>query len=183
MYFRTTDDIGRYYVLIRNIEGTNGDVYIDFHGDRLSSSGEQHLLKCENYPDHPFSDKHTVRKDTHTYLIFTLIKDLFHIKAIEVGHIHSVSMRLDQTNKEYSIKLDSLHIIHNAIIYQFDLKYIILNKEQPKKQFIPLSHSKLTDGKTCYYIATHTIDGKLSKTNAVIKVAVEGTKGKFGKKT
>jgi hypothetical protein len=66
--FRTTDDIGRYYVLIRNMEGTNGDVYIDFHGDRLSSSGEQHLLKCENYLDHPFSSKHTVRK-IYTYTI------------------------------------------------------------------------------------------------------------------
>ncbi len=43
------------------MEGTNGDVYIEFHGDRLSSSGEQQLSKCENYPDHPFSSKHTVR--------------------------------------------------------------------------------------------------------------------------
>ena len=59
--FRTTDDIGRYYVIIRNMEGTNGDVYIDFHGEHLSSSGEQHLFKCENYPDHPFGNKHTVK--------------------------------------------------------------------------------------------------------------------------
>jgi hypothetical protein len=35
---------------------------MDFHGDRVSSSGEQHLLKSENYPDHPFATKHTVRQ-------------------------------------------------------------------------------------------------------------------------
>ena len=65
--FRTTDDIGRYYVIIRNIDGTSGDVYIDFHGDRLSSSGEQHLSKCENYSDQPFGSKHTVRISIYTF--------------------------------------------------------------------------------------------------------------------
>jgi len=110
------------------------------------------------------------------------IKYLFHIKALEVGHIHSVSIRLDQTNKEHTITLDSLYIIHNAIVYEFDLKYIILNKEQPKKEFIPLSHSTLPIGKTCYYIATHTADGILSGTNAHFKVVVAGTKGMFGEK-
>jgi hypothetical protein len=68
--FRTADDIGRYYVLIRNIEGTSGDVYIDFHGDHLSSSGEQHLLKCENYPEHPFGSKHTVKQKKKDRLTF-----------------------------------------------------------------------------------------------------------------
>ncbi len=58
-----------------------------------------------------------------------------------------------------------------------------MNKEQPKKQFIPLSHSKSENDKTCYYIATHIVDGKLSKTNALFNVVVAGTKGKFGKKT
>jgi hypothetical protein len=48
--------------------GTSGDVYIEFHGDRLSSSSEQHLLKCENYPDQPFISKHTVRKDIQSCL-------------------------------------------------------------------------------------------------------------------
>ena len=45
------------------MEGTSGDVYIEFHGDRLSASGEQHLSKCENYPGHPFDNKHTVRHE------------------------------------------------------------------------------------------------------------------------
>ncbi len=111
--------------------------------------------------------------------LFNLLKDLFHIKALEVGHIHSVSIRLDQTNKDHSLTLDLLYLIHNSIVYHFDLKYIILNKEQPKKEFIPQSHE--TD-KTCYYIATHTADRMLSGTNASFKVIVTGTKGLFGKK-
>ena len=60
LVFRATDEIGRYYVLIRNTDGTSGHVFLDLHGDRLASSGEQPLLKCENYPDHPFGNKHTV---------------------------------------------------------------------------------------------------------------------------
>lgn len=59
-FFSTTDNIGRYYVILRNIDGTNGNIYIDFHGDLQSSSGEHHLSKSENYPDHPFGSKHTV---------------------------------------------------------------------------------------------------------------------------
>ncbi|CAF4248169.1 unnamed protein product, partial [Rotaria magnacalcarata] len=27
------EDVGRYYVIIRNIDGTSGDVYLNFHGD------------------------------------------------------------------------------------------------------------------------------------------------------
>ncbi|CAF2992783.1 unnamed protein product [Rotaria sp. Silwood2] len=160
-----TDDLGRYYVIIRNIDGTTGDVYINFHGDLLSSSGEQHLLKCENYPDHPFGIKHT---------------DLFHIKALEVGNIHSVSIRLDQTNQEHSLTLDCLYIMHNALVYEFDVKNNILNKEQPKKKMISLTHPPLPIGKVCYYIATHTADKMLSGTNASLKVVVTGTKGMFG---
>ncbi|CAF3422411.1 unnamed protein product [Rotaria sp. Silwood1] len=160
-----TDDLGRYYVIIRNIDGTNGDVYINFHGDFLSSSGEQHLLKCENYPNHPFDSKQT---------------SLFHIKALEVGYIHSVSIRLDQANKEHSLTLDCLYIIHNAIVYEFDVKYNILNKEQPKRKFISLTHPPLPIGKVCYYIASHTADNMLSRTNASLKVLVTGTKGMFG---
>ncbi|CAF0798269.1 unnamed protein product [Rotaria sordida] len=160
-----SDDIGRYYVIIRNIDGTNGNVYINFHGDLLSSSGEQHLIKCENYPDHPFDSKHT---------------DLYHIKASEVGHIHSVSVRLDQTNKDHSLTLDCLYVIHNAIVHEFDVKYNILNKEQPKKKYISLTHPPLPIGKVCYYIATHTTDKILSRTNANFKVVVTGTKGIFG---
>jgi len=49
LYFRITDDIGWYYTLIQNTGGITGD--------RLSSSGGQHLLKCEIYRDHPFSNK------------------------------------------------------------------------------------------------------------------------------
>jgi hypothetical protein len=71
-----------------------------------------------------------------------------------------------------------LYLIHNAIVYQFDLRYIILNKEQPKKEFLPQSHEI---DKTCYYIATHTADKMLSGTNACFKVVVAGTKGMFGK--
>lgn len=70
---RTTDDMGRYYVLLRNMEGTSGDVYIEFHGDRLSSSGEQQLLKSENYPDHQFSNKHTVTKSSIDIYFFYLL--------------------------------------------------------------------------------------------------------------
>lgn len=47
-------------MVIRNIDGTSGHVYINFHGDILTSSDEQHLLKCENYPDLPFASKHAV---------------------------------------------------------------------------------------------------------------------------
>ena len=61
LLIRTTDDTGRYYVILRNHEGTSGNVYMDFHGDRLSSCGEQQLWKCENYPGHPFGSQHTVR--------------------------------------------------------------------------------------------------------------------------
>ncbi|CAF3611650.1 unnamed protein product [Adineta steineri] len=161
----TSDDIGRYYVIIRNLDGTTGDVYINFHGDDLTSSGEQHLSKSENYPDHPFISKHT---------------DLFHIKALEIGHIHSVSIRLDETTKEHSLTLDLLYIIHNSIVYEFDLKYIILNKEQSNKEFIPRSHPILSDGKASYYIATHTADKMLSGTNASFQIVVKGTNGIFG---
>ena len=59
---RTTEDLGRYYVIIRNLEGTSSPVYIEFHGDYLPSSNEQQLSKCENYPNHAFISKHTVRK-------------------------------------------------------------------------------------------------------------------------
>jgi hypothetical protein len=52
--------MGRYYVLIRNDDGTHGDVYIDFHGADVESSGEQRLSKSENYPERPFGNKHTV---------------------------------------------------------------------------------------------------------------------------
>ncbi|CAF0962118.1 unnamed protein product [Adineta steineri] len=161
----TSDDIGRYYVIIRNIDGTTGDVYINFHSDDLTSSGEQHLSKSENYPDHPFTSKHT---------------DLFHIKALEIGHIHSVSIRLDETTKEHSLTLDLLYIIHNSIVYEFDLKYIILNKEQSNKEFIPRSHPILSDGKASYYIATHTADKMLSGTNASFQIVVKGANGIFG---
>jgi hypothetical protein len=100
---------------------------------------------------------------------------------LEVGHINSVSIRLDQTNQEHSLTLDSLFIMHNAIVYQFDLRYIILNKGQAKKEFIPLSHPKLVNEKVCYYIATHTADKILSRTNVHFKVVVTGSKGMIGK--
>jgi hypothetical protein len=67
-------------------------------------------------------------------------------------------------------------------MYQFDLKYLILNKQQPKKEFIPLPHSKLEHEKICYYIASHTTDKMLSRVNGNLKVIVTGTKGMFGKK-
>lgn len=70
LLIRTTDDTGRYYVIIRNLEGTSGDVYINFHGDRLSSCGEQQLSKCENYPEHPFSSQHTVRHQQYVPVLF-----------------------------------------------------------------------------------------------------------------
>jgi hypothetical protein len=59
--FRTTDMVGRYYVIIRNEMGTTGHVSIEFHGDQLTASGEQHLVRCENCPDHPFTSKQTVK--------------------------------------------------------------------------------------------------------------------------
>ncbi|UJR33276.1 hypothetical protein I4U23_020731 [Adineta vaga] len=161
----TTDEIGRYYVIIRNLEGTNGNVYIDFHGDRLASASEQQLSKCENYPEHPFDSKHT---------------DLFHLKALEVGHIHSVTLRLDQTDKEHTLTLDTLFVIHNAKVYEFNLKYIILNKEQSRKEFIPITHSTLSDNKVCYYIATHTADKMLSGTDASFQVVISGSNGTLG---
>lgn len=183
--YRVNGDIGRYYVIIRNIDGTHGDVYISFHGDILSSSDEQHLSKCENYPDHPFSSKHTVSNDTLSSNIemnfyFLSIKDLFHVKAPEVGHIDSVSIHVDQTNKEHSLALDRLYIIHNAIVYQFDLKNHILNKEQPKRKFLSLSQPKLPVGKIAYYIATQAADR--IRTSTHLKVAVVGTKGMLGEK-
>ncbi|CAF1622097.1 unnamed protein product [Rotaria magnacalcarata] len=159
------EDVGRYYVIIRNIDGTSGDVYLNFHGDLLSSSGEQHLLKSENYSEHQFTSKHT---------------DLFHIKALEVGHIQSVSIRLDQTNKEYSLTLDRLYIIHNATMYTCDSKQTILNKEEPNKKLTCLSKPSASIGKVDYYIATHTADKMLSGTNASFKVVVTGTKGILG---
>lgn len=61
--FRTTEDIGRYYVFIHTIDGTSGDVYIEFHGDHFASSGEQHLQRSENFPDHPFASKHVVSRE------------------------------------------------------------------------------------------------------------------------
>ncbi|CAF3414290.1 unnamed protein product [Rotaria socialis] len=160
-----TEDVGRYYVIIRNVDGTSGDVYLNFHGDLLSSSGEQHLLKCENYPEHQFTSKHT---------------DLFHIKALEVGHIQSVSIRLDQTNKEHSLTLDSLYIIHNATMYTCDSKQTTLNKEKPNKKLTCLSKPPAPVGKVYYYIATHTADKMISGTNASFKVVVTGTKGILG---
>jgi hypothetical protein len=66
-------------------------------------------------------------------------------------------------------------------MYQFDLKYLILNKEQPKKKFIPQTHSKLEHETTCYYIATHTTDKMLSRINANLKILVIGSKGMLGK--
>lgn len=74
-----------------------------------------------------------------------------------------------------------MFIIHNTIMYQFDLKYIILNKEQPKKEFTPLSHLKFHETKTCYYIATHTSDKSLAGNYGNIKVVVTGTKGTIGR--
>ena len=71
--FRTTDEIGRYYVLIRNTDGTSGHVFLELHGDHLASSGEQPLSKCENYPDQPFGSKHTVgMTDRHRLLCTSL---------------------------------------------------------------------------------------------------------------
>ena len=52
LFLRNTTTIGRYYVIIRNLEGTKANVYIEFHGDQLPSSTEQQLSKSENYPDH-----------------------------------------------------------------------------------------------------------------------------------
>ncbi len=72
--------------------------------------------------------------------------------------------------------------MHNAIVYQFDLKYIILNKEQSKKEFIPLSHPRLSNGQACYYIATHIADKILSGTNASFNIVLTGTKGILGRK-
>jgi hypothetical protein len=66
-------------------------------------------------------------------------------------------------------------------MYQFDLKYLILNKEQPKKEFIPRSHSKLEHEKSCYYIATHTTDKTLSRINTNLKILITGSKGMLGK--
>ena len=90
-------------------------------------------------------------------------------------------MRLDQTNKEHSLTLDSLYIIHNGVVYPFLLKYIVLNNEQPKKEFNPSSHSILANGQACYYIATHTADKTLSSSSVSVKIIVTGTKGKIGK--
>ena len=104
---------------------------------------------------------------------FSIVKDLFHIKASEVGRIRSVSLRVDQTNREHSLTLDSMFIIHNAIIYQFNLKYIILNKEQPKKDFKPNAHSK---------VATHTSDKMLFEAKVNFTVNITGTKGNIGKR-
>ena len=69
-FYRAADSVGRYYVIIRNIDGTNGNVYINFHGDHLSSSGEHQLIKCENYPNHPFSTKHTVYENVFFISIY-----------------------------------------------------------------------------------------------------------------
>ena len=65
-------------------------------------------------------------------------------------------------------------------MYRFDLQYIILNNEQPKKEFFPLSHSKLDGKKICYYIATHTTDKTLVGATANLRVVVTGTKGMIG---
>jgi len=113
---------------------------------------------------------------------FSIVKDLFHIKASEVGRIRSVSLRVDQTDREHSLTLDSMFIIHNAIIYQFNLKYIILNKEQPKKEFKPNAHSKVALDKVCYYIATHTSDKMLFEAKVNFTVNITGTKGNIGKR-
>jgi hypothetical protein len=104
------------------------------------------------------------------------------VKALEVGHIQSVSIRLDQTHKEHSLTLDSIYIIHNSLMYQFNLKYIILNKEQAQKKFIPLSHPAVSSGQACYYLATHTADKMLSGTTAIFEVVITGTNGMLGKK-
>lgn len=121
-----------------------------------------------------------MRTPTSSLHSFSL-QDLFHVKTLEVGDIHTVTLRLDQTTKEHAMTLYSMFIIHNTIMYQFDLKYIILNKEQPIKEFTPLSHSKLDDTKTCYYIAMHTTDKSLMGNNGNIKVVVTGTKGMIGR--
>lgn len=77
-----------------------------------------------------------------------------------------------------------MFIIHNAIVYEFNLKYIILNKQQAKKEFKPnASHSKVALDKICYYIATHTSDKNLFESKATLNVTISGTKGNIGKKT
>lgn len=60
-FSRVNDEIGRYYAIIRNLEGTNEKVYIEFYGENGESSGEQHLSHSENYLNEPFHAQHTVR--------------------------------------------------------------------------------------------------------------------------
>lgn len=102
------------------------------------------------------------------------------MKSLEVGHINSVSLRLDQTTKDHSLILESLFVIHNAIFYRFDLHDVVLNKEHPKKKFFPMMPSKIPSGKSCYYVATHTSDKFLFGTHSNFKVIVNGTRGLFG---
>ena len=97
-----------------------------------------------------------------------------------MGQIVGVTLRLDQTTKEHSLTLDSLFIIHNAVTYRFHLHDVVLDKQQPKKKFLPLTPSKVSFGKSCYYIATHTSDKMWSITHATFKVTVNGTRGTFG---
>ena len=102
------------------------------------------------------------------------------MKALEVGHIRSISLRLDQTDKEHSLTLDSIYIVHNSFVYEFNVRHIILNKQQAKKEFFPVTHETPSEDKVCYYVATHTADRILSGTNASFQVAVVGSDGMFG---
>ena len=111
------------------------------------------------------------------------MQDLFHLKASEVGQIRSVSIRLDQTDQEHSLTLDTLYVIHNAVLYQFDSKHIILNKQQAEKELTPRPQRVASDGKACYYVATHIADQMLSGTNACFQLVVTGTDGMFGRMT
>lgn len=107
-------------------------------------------------------------------------KDLFHLKALEVGHIQSISLRLNQTDKEHSLTLDSIYVVHNSSVYEFNVHHIILNKQQAEKEFFPVIHETPSDDKVFYYIATHMVDKILSGTNASFQVVVVGSDGMFG---
>ena len=97
-----------------------------------------------------------------------------------MGHIESVTLRLDQKMKEHSLTLESLFIFHNAVMYHFDLHDVMLNKSQPKEKFYPMAQPEVPSGKSGYYIATHTSDKLLSGTSSTFRVTVNGTRGTFG---
>lgn len=113
---------------------------------------------------------------------FILIQDLYHVKAAEVGHLQSATLRLDQGNKEYSLTLDSLYVIHNAYLYHFDLHGVVLNKGQSKSKCQATVNHHPPNGKASYYIATHTADKMLAGATASFKIQVTGTKGMFGRR-